>query len=492
MVKRFRALFRTSGRYAVLIGSLAFVVLSGAVCAKGIPADVSARLRPVQLEWWGVNETAAEVQSLLNAYRQQYPHVSITYRKFRLYEYERAILDALAEGDFRGPDIFTIPAAWTRRFQSKLVAAPEVVTMPFKEIRGSVKKETFAELRSFRLPRPGDIDRLFIDAVSPHAVLTQDSGQPGLFGLPLSADSLVLYSNRALLNSAGIPEPAKTWTELQDHVSRLTQVDSEGTLLQAGAAIGTNRNVQRSFDLLSLLMMQNGVEMADIAGNPTFNQIPASLSGQRPSPPAVDALLYYTDFARPNKVAYTWNAQQSDSLEAFLQGRVAYFFGYNYHDSIIRARAPQLRVQMSSIPHLAAAIDPTTGAVIGSDIIEGNRAIALNYADFWLSVVSERSASAVEAWDFLRFATTSVPDVQQYLSSTKRPAALRSILAQQLEDPDLGLQASQLLTARTWYRGRNPEAAEDALAALVDDVLGNVIPIPQALNIAIARVQQSR
>jgi ABC-type glycerol-3-phosphate transport system substrate-binding protein len=399
-----------------------------------------------------------------------------------------ALLDALSEKDFIGPDIIALPATWTRRYQSKLQPAPATVTMPFVEIKGTVKKEQVGELRTIRLPTPPELPNVFLDAVAGDAVLTAPDGRDAIYGFPLHVDTLVLYANRALLNAAGIPEPAITWSELQQHVTRLTRVGADGALLQSGIALGTAANVQRSFDILSLLMMQNGAQMTS-RGTPSFHQLPAGLTG-RTSPPGADAVRFYTDFADPTKPAYAWNAEQPDSLEAFLQGRVAYFFGYSYHRPIIAARAPRLNLSLPGLPHLAAAVAPTTGTVVGSDVIEGTQAVAINYANLWLQTISERTKYPNETWDLVNFMATKTPVVKQVLAASQRPTALRSLVAEQLQDPQLKVFAAQLLTARTWYRGVQPEAAETAFHELMDDVLGGADP-NQALQLTAEKVNQT-
>lgn len=475
---------------------MALLVFAGAGCKKGIPKNVAARLKPVTIEWWGVNETEEEVQPILDEYRKLYPHVSITYRRFRFDEYERRLLNSLAEGDFKGPDIFALPSSWARKYRSKLLPAPRAVTMPFKEMRGSVKKELYAELRTTQLPAPSELGNLFLDVVVDDAVFETEpvEGKPqelAIFGLPLSVDTLVTYANRDLLNAAGIPEPAKTWTELQTHIPRLTKLDAQGKLVQSGAAIGTSRNVQRSFDLLSLLMMQNGAVMASEWGEARFHQIPSSLSVSRQTPPGLDALLYYTDFASPGKLVFTWDREQPDSLEAFLQGRAAYFFGYSYHLPIIKARAPRINLSVTGIPHIAAALDPSTGTVIGSDVIEGTQSVAINYANFWLQAVSERTKYQNETWALVHLMAIKTPVVKLHLSTSQRPTALRALVAEQLQDPRLKVFASQLLTARTWYRGRNPEAAERAFHELIDAVVAGPVDVGRALQLAAEKVNQT-
>ena len=465
-------------------------LLLGAGCTKGIPKNVAARLKPVQLEWWAVNETEDEVRPLLDEYRKTNPHVSITFRRFRYDEYERRLLNALAEGDFKGPDIFAIPSSWTRKYRSKLLPAPRAITMPFQEMRGTVKKELYAELRTTRLPSPQEIPNTFLDVVANDAVLLTEpvegkQQELAVFGMPLSVDTLVLYANRDLLNAEGIPEPAKTWGELQTHVPRLTRLDAGGAVVQSGVAMGTSRNVQRAFDILSLLMMQNGTVMSGASGEARFHQIPAGWA--RPESPGRLALDYYADFANPQKAVFTWNATLPDSLEAFLQGRVAYLFGYSYHLPIIKARAPRINLSVTGVPHLNAAVDPASETVVGADAA----GTAINYANFWLEVVSERTKYPNETWDFIRTAATRAPIVQQYLAVAKRPTALRSLVAQQLQDPTLKVFANQLLTARNWYRGRDPEAAEQAFVGLVDDVLRGVADVNRALQLTAEKVNQT-
>lgn len=487
--------FTRSMRVAAV--AVMLVTTVGAGCARGgIPADVAKRLQPVRLTWWGVQETAEEARPLIDAYRAQFPHVDVTYRKLRYEEYERALLDALSEGDFAGPDIFSIPSTWVRQYQTKLLPAPERVTMPHTEVRGTVKKETFAELRDERVPAPEVLANTFIDAVVADAVLPTPpaEGVPSraaVYGLPLAADTLALYANRDLLNAAGIPEPARTWTELQTHVPRLTRTDADGSIVQSGVALGTAENVQRSFDIVSLLMMQNGAQMTDARGVPTFHLLPQALAGQRSTIPAADALLYYTDYARPGAPVATWDASQPDSLEAFLQGRVAYMIGYSYHLPIIKSRAPRINLSVSGIPHIAAALDPESGLLVGADVIEGTQSVAVNYANLWFLTVSERTEHPQEAWSFIARATTTPTVVAEYLAAAKRPTALRALIAAQLQDTTLRVFANQLLTARTWYRGRNASGAEATFAQLIADVRAGVLPIAELLKLAAQKVQQT-
>ena len=280
-----------------------------------------------------------------------------------------------------------------------------------------------------------------------------------------------MFYNRDLLNKAGIAEPPKTWGEFQQAAKRLTKLDAQGNVIQAGAAMGTGANVERAADLVALLMMQNGTQMTDESGAATFNLIPAALRG-RPTPPGEEAIVFYTDFANPTKEVYTWNAGMPNSMEAFVTGRSAFFFGYSYHIPTLRARAPKLDLAIAKIPQ-----------------IEGNP--ETNYANYWVETVSKKSAHLNEAWDFIQFAT-SREQVPNYLNVAKRPTALRALIGSQLEDLDLGIFASQVLTAKSWYRGKDPATAEKAIADMIDAVVRGDTTVREAINMAIGKVNQTR
>jgi ABC-type glycerol-3-phosphate transport system substrate-binding protein len=100
--------------------------------------------------------------------------------------------------------------------------------------------------------------------------------------------------------------------------------------------------------------------------------------------------------------------------------------------------------------------------------IQGNP--VANFANYWGWTVSRKSASPDLSWNFLNFLQTS-DEAKKYVDSAKRPAARKALLPAQLEDEDVGVFASQVLTARSWYRGNDPTAAEGAFNDLISAAL---------------------
>jgi len=84
--------------------------------------------------------------------------------------------------------------------------------------------------------------------------------------------------------------------------------------------------------------------------------------------------------------------------------------------------------------------------------------------------------------------------VKSYLAAVKKPSALRSLVAQESRDPKLGVFASQLLTAKSWYQGEDAPAAEKIMQELINTAVENQ-QFPERLmdylNNAALQVQQT-
>ena len=458
-------------KLSFLIGLALIFSLTGLRCTKGTDAEVAEASKPVTIKWWRVYDDESAVTPIIEAYRVAHPNVTIEYRKLRFEDYENELLNALAED--RGPDIISLHNTWIRQYQPKLTPLPPTITLPFSELQGSFKKEVVNTLKTNATLSAKNLKENFVDVVAKDTLITtkdsQNQPQEQIFGLPLALDTLTLFANRDLLNISGIPEVPQTWSEFQSAVKKLTRLDKDGNIIQSGAAIGSSKNIERATDILALLMMQNGAEMINSAGDVAFNKIPASLKGIS-VPPGEQALTFYTDFADSQKETYTWSAQQQNSFDAFVAGKTAMFFGYAYHLPLIHARAPRMNLAIAPVPQ-----------------IEGNPKVT--FANYWVETVTRKSANPQWAWDFIQFAT-SAKNISPYLERTNKPTALRALIQSQTEKEEVGIFAEQILTAQSWYRGNNSLSADFALLDAIDAVHSNMEP-QDALNIAAGRVKQT-
>ncbi len=448
------------------------LVLIGQGCNAGIKAP-PASAKPFTLTVWRVLDDEDSMTETIEAYHALHPNITIVYKKFRLEEYEKELLNALAED--RGPDVLMIHNTWIRAYEPKLLPMPAQVKLAFKEIQGTVQKTEVWVERTKTAMTVAQLKNLFVDQVYDDVVISAPVADPKrglvpqIFGLPLALDTMALYFNRDVLNANGIPNPAASWTEFQDHVKRSTKYDDQGRLVRPAAGIGAAKNVDRAFDLLSVLMMQNGTEMTDANGLPTFHRTPET-GEEREFPPGLEALVFYTDFANPAKEVFTWDDTQPNSYDAFTAGRTAYFFGYSYHMARIRAQAPRLNFGVTTLPQ----IDPN---------------FRRNYANYWVETVSKKTKQPDAAWDFVQFAASEA-QAKTYLAKTAKPTALRSLINAQLNDGDLAPFAEQVLTAKSWYKGTNTTAAETAFTEMIEAVLAGTDPL-QAIRFAVDTIAQT-
>jgi len=444
---------------------LLLLLTTGFQC-KILPSEVGKLMEPIELTYWRVWDDEDAFEEIIQAYQLIHPNISIKYRKLRYEEYEDTLIDALAED--RGPDIFSIHNTWLNKYKSKIKPLPEEITLAYQYTKGTIKEELITESRTTPTLSLRSLKKDFVDVVYDDVVLRDENNQEIIYGLPLSVDTLALYYNRDLLNNSGIPEPARFWDQFQEDVKRLTLQDKQGNFIQSGAALGAGSNVSRSFDILSVLMMQNGTQMVTKNGSAMFHDTPEGQSGS--GAPGVDALVFYTDFASPAKVVYTWNSAMPNSLDAFIQGKTAMFFGYAYNLPTIKAKE-KLNFDIARLPQ-----------------IDGNPEV--NYANYWVETVSTKSKNSDAAWDFIQFATKA-ENVTHYLDKANKPTALRALVSSQLEDLELGTFAAQVLTAKSWYRGKDAEAAEKIFNDMIEAVLLGNLKVKDIIQLAANKITQT-
>ncbi|MFA6215826.1 MAG: extracellular solute-binding protein, partial [Patescibacteria group bacterium] len=432
-------------------------------CTWVSPAEQQL-LEPVELTWWGVFDDPENFSEIISDYSALHPNIKITYRKLRPEEFETELLNALAED--RGPDIFTLHNDWITKYLAKLEPLPAKTKMAYEVTKKSlgIKEETLVEVRETPSLTPPQLKDMFLDVVYDD-VIRNDK----IYGLPLSLDTLVLFYNRDLLNNAGIPLPPNNWLDLQENVKKLTYQDKDGNIVQSGIALGAADNVERATDIISLLMLQNGAQMT-YNRQVTFALIPPGFTDKTYNP-GPEAVRFYTDFANPTKEVYTWNDTLPNSIDAFAAGKVAMVFGYNYHLPYFETkRQGKLNYAIAPVPQ-----------------IEGRP--QANFANYWVQTVSNKSKHINEAWDFIQFISKKT-EAKKYLDKTSKPTALRALVAEQQTNDQLKTFADQLLTAKSWYQGNNPAAAETALKELITAVK-NGTSLLDAMNLAALKIQQT-
>ena len=424
-----------------LFSLLAAVVLliSGFGC-KGLSAEEQAAIKPVTLKYWTITNDIGILEQMAEEYKKMRPYVTVDIRKVGYEEFDTLLLNALA--DDVSPDIISVNVKDIRKYLNRLADMPASVKVADVQVKGKYAKETIVTPIEVKMPTPAAIKSNFITTVYEDAIV---NGQ--IIGLPLSVDTLALYYNKELLDQANIPEPPQTWEDFMEAVKATTKFDAQGNVVQSGVALGTGNNIPRAFDLLSLFMLQSGVKMTE--GNRVA--FTAGLDKPQENNATLAALRFYTDFAQPTKEVYCWNESNEDALQAFARGKLTFYFGFSYDYQRIKARAPQMDVEILPIPQL-------------------NSSAPVNIANYWVETVSRKSKNANEAWDFIKF-ITSKENIKKYTEAVRQPSPVRSQVEEQRQDLVLAPFTEYLLQSKNWYRGRDSVAAEKAIKDMLHSYL---------------------
>lgn len=407
---------------------------------KTLTAEEIAAVKPMTLNYWTVFDDVAQLKKFAEEYKQLRPYVKINIRQVRYEEFDKLFTNALA--DNVGPDMVSVHSRWLGRYVQRLSPMPASVTTSRIGVKSKLNKEMTITPETANLPSRQYLEGNLVQSVADGVM---SGGQ--IYGLPLAVDTLAIYYNKELLDRSGIPEPPTSWDEFVSAVKKVTKFNSNGDIVQSGVALGTGTNIDNSFDIISLLMMQNGVNMGT-NGSVAFS---SGLGKADYTHPALQALRFYTDFANSSKEVYSWNKKMGDAFTAFVQGKTAFYFGYAFDTDRILARAPGMKLKVIPIPQL-------------------NKANSVNVSNFWIQSVVKDAKNQNEAWDFIRYISTA-EKVKEYTAKTGQPSPYRAHIKEQSENAVLAPFVSQVLFAKNWYNGRNIDAAEQAFNVMVEGFL---------------------
>ncbi len=373
----------------------------------------------VTIKFWGV-ESRNVADKVIQSYRALRPNVEISYTEFDPAKYDNALVNALASGV--GPDVLYLSNRDLWKQINKLYPI-----LPAQ-----------MNLTKFRDLFPTVVEQDFVSA----------SGSQ-IFALPLYLDTLAMLYNKDVFDQAAIVAPPKTWDEFLQIVPQLRALNASGQIVRAAAAIGgSEESVNSGVDLLTLLMLQNGTRMTtDNFSAAAF----ASFAGGGKSP-GLSAFNFYLQFVNAGSPYYTWNDGQPNSVDNFANGKVAVIFNYKSAAERIRNKSPFLNFGAAEMPQPSGA------------------GRSINYPRYSGLAVSKQSKFIGWAWDFAIFATTNADASKLYLDATGHPPALRSLIAQRLDDPDFGIFARAALTARSWH-----EVDDSAIRGILNDAIRNVL-----------------
>jgi multiple sugar transport system substrate-binding protein len=290
------------------------------------------------------------MQSLISGFERENPNITVAYSQQDIKQYRERVLTRIADGN--GPDIFRFHNSWYPMYASVLLPLPtDTIT-------------------------PVDFKKTF------YPVVQKDLIKNGaIYGIPLEIDTLALYINSQLFQAAGL-QPPTNWNDFISDARAMTVKDANGKIKTAGAAMGTYDNITHAPDILSLLFLQNGVDLSNMQSSPDR---------------AANALDFYTAFATDQN--NVWDNTLDPSLLAFSKGNLAMYFGYSWDYFTIKQDNPNLTFQIAPVPQLP-----------NQDV---------NLASYWVEGVSVKSKHQKEALLFMKYLAQKSTEESLYAEQAK-------------------------------------------------------------------------
>ena len=406
-----------------IIAILSLIALfgTGLSCGGG---GQPGQTQSVTLKFWKPFDSSDKWQEIISAFATTHQGVIIEYTQKSSETYPQDLVDAMAAG--QGPDIFSIRNDWLGRFRDK-ISPLSGDQFPVRTYR-----ETFAD------------------------VVSQDFVEGNqIFAIPASVDVLGLYYNRGLLSSAGIARPPSTWPELTSMIPKITKFNSSGQITRAGIAMGLANNINRSSDILTLLMLQSGTKFYD--DSQASVTLSRGTADENQETPAARSLRFYTQFADPSSKAYAWNSKQIDSIDSFVQNQTVMIFGYSY-------LMPQLKAKDAFLDYGVAGVPQLT--------LSGTK---VNIASYWAETVWGGSKNQRLAWEFIQFAN-SFEQNKKYNELTGQLSSRKDVLSNQQRDPELGVFAENALSAKSVSKPEVGQFEKILNEAIEDVAFGSVQP----------------
>jgi len=304
-------------------------------------------------------------------------------------------------------------------------SGPDIVMLDQKQIIENEKKLLLIPFTTISL-------RDYLDTYVPEAELFVRT--EGIIGIPFMLDPMVMYWNRTLFANAGIATPPRFWTEVMAVTPRLTISNSEHFVEESAVALGEFRNIDHAKEIFLNLLLQagNSVVVQNITESGDTNGYKVTLSERLgfTIAPAVASLNFFTQFSNPAKDIYSWNRSLPTSLNQFLAGDLAMYFGFASEVDDIRAKNPNLDFDMSTMPQSSNSSDRK---------VFGNMTI--------LSI-ARNSKNPVEAYRIISL--LSSPDFLLAFNDTLGlPPVRRDMLQADPSDPTQSI----LFTSALWSRG---------------------------------------
>ncbi len=297
----------------ILVAVFGIGILAG-VMAFAIGSSKSSQQGTVTVSIWGTIPRELMVQSLD---AMQSKEIRVIYTQKSVDTFYSELVDALASGF--GPDIVIYSSDFLGRMLDKVFIVP-YEQYPVVGFQGQ-----------------------YVDA-GLTALTTK-----GIAGFPLGVDPMVMYFNRDILVNNFLTRPPQYWDEMLQFATTVTRRDGL-SLTQSAVALGSLRNINHAKDIFALISMQAGNSFTDKNEGKLISVL--DRPGTSMIPPVESAISFFLQFSNTQSDVYSWNSGLPRSLDMFLAGNLALYFGPASEFQSLRSRNPNLNFDVAMVPQL--------------------------------------------------------------------------------------------------------------------------------------------
>jgi len=420
----------------VIVGAIVLVTIAIMILTGFLPGLRQGFSGGGTVVMWGF-DAEDSFGDVFHKFGQVYRGSMVKYLKKSPINFENELLNAIARGD--SPDLIIFPSDLFIKHKDILAAAP-AITMTEREI-----------------------SQQFVDAAK-----TFLSAKNEVLGMPFYAETLQLYFNKDIFTENFVTLPPETWDEVLSLSGKITRKDDSGNILISGAALGRAVNIKNAATILTALLLQSGDPIFKPNGEIVLGDLPAGFKSSLR--PAESALLFFSDFSNPAKVAQSWSAALPDSRDMFAAGKLAMYFGSNRDFDIIKTQNPHLNFAVAPLPQLS------------------KNAVSITSGVLYNLVVPKASKNQTLAWTLAKYLTSR--DISAEYAKTKNDVSLRrDVLPVYSGDSVKSVFAKSALALRLWPNP-DPAKSETIFRALIEDVALGRGTIRESIDRAKARFNQ--
>ncbi|OGF69702.1 hypothetical protein A3C73_00180 [Candidatus Giovannonibacteria bacterium RIFCSPHIGHO2_02_FULL_44_11] len=420
----------------VIVGAIVLVTIAIMILTGFLPGLRQGFSGGGTVVMWGF-DAEDSFGDVFHKFGQVYRGSMVKYLKKSPINFENELLNAIARGD--SPDLIIFPSDLFIKHKDILAAAP-AITMTEREI-----------------------SQQFVDAAK-----TFLSAKNEVLGMPFYAETLQLYFNKDIFTENFVTLPPETWDEVLSLSGKITRKDDSGNILISGAALGRAVNIKNAATILTALLLQSGDPIFKPNGEIVLGDLPDGFKSSLR--PAESALLFFSDFSNPAKVAQSWSAALPDSRDMFAAGKLAMYFGSNRDFDIIKTQNPHLNFAVAPLPQLS------------------KNAVSITSGVLYNLVVPKASKNQTLAWTLAKYLTSR--DISAEYAKTKNDVSLRrDVLPVYSGDSVKSVFAKSALALRLWPNP-DPAKSETIFRALIEDVALGRGTIRESIDRAKARFNQ--